>query len=123
MHPKPVNWGLLGCLHRASCPRFFGLHIFGQRQAQPCPAALATPLLPPLPTDALIGLEVRRRLGRFIPIWLNLIVDTRFLTPSAPSPAAVLAGSACTCAGFTAASRASAVTAGLKGEFGASTPK
>jgi hypothetical protein len=26
----------------------------------------------PLPTDALIGLKVRGRLGRFIPIWLNV---------------------------------------------------
>jgi hypothetical protein len=26
----------------------------------------------PLPTDALIDLKVRRRLGRFIPIWLNI---------------------------------------------------
>jgi hypothetical protein len=33
---------------------------------------LAKTLLPPLPTDALIDLKVRRRLGRFVPIWLNL---------------------------------------------------
>ena len=54
---------------------------FGRRQTQPCLAALAKPLLPSLsnstqlnsPTDALIDLNVRGRLGRFIPVcgWLK----------------------------------------------------
>jgi hypothetical protein len=35
---------------KACRPRFFGLRIFGQHQAQPCPAALAKPL-PPLLTN------------------------------------------------------------------------
>jgi hypothetical protein len=45
------------------------------------------------------------------------------LTPRAPSPAPVLAGSAYNCAGCTPASCASPVTAGFKGEFSARTPK
>jgi hypothetical protein len=39
------------------------LRIFWHCQAQFCTAALAKTLLPPLPTDALIDLKVRRRLG------------------------------------------------------------
>jgi len=31
--------------------------------------AVACPYQPNLPTDALIDLKVRRRLGRFIPVW------------------------------------------------------
>ena len=31
-----------------------------------------TAVTTPLPTDALIDLKVRRRLGRFVPIWLNV---------------------------------------------------
>ena len=40
--------GLPERLFKASCPRFFGLHIFWQWQAQPCLAALTKPLLPSL---------------------------------------------------------------------------
>ena len=50
---------------------------FGRQQVQPCPAALAKPLLPSLtnstqlksPTDALIDRKVWHRLGRLIPVW------------------------------------------------------
>src|SRR3990167_451858 len=45
---------------------------FWRCQAQRCLATLAKPLLTAvatLPTDALIDLEVRGRLGRFIPVW------------------------------------------------------
>jgi hypothetical protein len=40
------------------------MNRFGRCHAQACPAALAAltkPLLPPLPTDALIDLKIRRR--------------------------------------------------------------
>ena len=38
-----------------------------------------------LPTDALIDLKVRRRLGRFIPIWLNPGTPSRSSGTSHPS--------------------------------------
>jgi hypothetical protein len=47
---QAFSLGLPERLFKASRPRFFGLHIFGQHQAQPCPAALAKPL-PPLLTN------------------------------------------------------------------------
>ena len=126
----------------------------------------------PLPTDALIDLKVRRRLGRLIPAWdwLNCFTGLRFTVipqrrpacrgdarrlclcpymlqyvadvgavrdegddahlpatqgaqpaPGAPTPE--LTGSACTCAGCTAAPCANDTTAARCGEFGASTPK
>ena len=33
---------------QVSYPRFFGITRFGHGQTQPCPAALATPLVPTL---------------------------------------------------------------------------
>jgi hypothetical protein len=45
---QAFSLGLPERLFKACRPRFFGLRIFGQHQAQPYPAALAKPLLPSL---------------------------------------------------------------------------
>ena len=81
-HHNPAHSGLRGCLHRASWPRFFEICRHDSFWAVPGAAlprsvgktAVAFPYQLNLPTEALIDLKVRHRLGRFIPIWPN--VDT-----------------------------------------------
>ena len=76
-YKKPGHWDLFGCLNRASWPRFFEICLHDSFWAAPVATlprsvgktALAFPYQLNLPTDALIDLKVRRRLGRFIPVW------------------------------------------------------
>jgi len=73
-YQKPVHWGLQGRLHRASWPRFFEICRHDSFWAVPGATlprsvgkpALAFPYQLNLPTDALIGIKVRRRLGGFV---------------------------------------------------------
>jgi hypothetical protein len=50
------------------------MNILGGDRCSPAPQRWQNRCYHPLPTDTLIDLKVRGRLGRFIPIWLN--VDT-----------------------------------------------
>ena len=76
-HHKTAHSGLHGCLLRASWPRFFEICRHDSFWAVPSAAlprsvgknAVAFPYQLNSPTDALIDLKVRRRLGRFIPVW------------------------------------------------------
>lgn len=69
-------------------PEIYGTTRFWRRQAQRSLAALVKPMLTavatPSPTDALIDLKFRRRLGRLVPIWRN--VDTLAHLRVAPVP-------------------------------------
>ena len=79
-HHKPAHWGLLGSLHRAIWPRSFEIcrhHSFWAVPDAALPRrvgnpAVAFPYQLNSPTDALIDLKVRGRLGPSIPAWGGL---------------------------------------------------
>jgi hypothetical protein len=53
----------LGTCGWASCPRFVDMTFLGTARRSPAPQRWQNRCCHPSPTDALIGLKVRRRLG------------------------------------------------------------
>jgi hypothetical protein len=78
------TWVYLGACSGPVARDFSVCAFLGSTRRSPAPQRWPNRCCLPSPTDALIDLKVRRRLGRFVPIWLNL--DTLAHGRVAPVP-------------------------------------
>jgi hypothetical protein len=96
----PAHWELHGCLHRATCPRSFGLTGFELCQAQPASQRWSNHCCFPSPTDALIDLKLRCQLSCFVPVWhwLHTLTALRIACVPQRRPAWGVMCGGCVCA-------------------------
>jgi hypothetical protein len=78
------TWVYLGACSGPVARDFSVCAFLGSTRRSPAPQRWPNRCCLPSPTDALIDLKVRHRLGRFVPIWLNL--DTLAHGRVAPVP-------------------------------------